>query len=146
MKVSSCVGVVVLVTGSVGGIDAFSTTAAAFGTRASRGPSSIGIKSNHPSPAMISRSLELRYRENHKPFECPVEPEDTVEDLERDATDAYIQDVVSQVTSNEGGDIIRKYKPQRSWLWGRWNGTLLQHGIKKVWQYAMVSIQEMYAC
>ena len=28
------------------------------------------------------------------------------------------------------GSIIRQYKPQRSWLWRRWTGTVLQHGYK----------------
>ena len=35
-------------------------------------------------------------------------------------------DKISGVNTRYGGDIIRQYKPSRRWLWGRWNGTVLQ--------------------
>lgn len=39
-------------------------------------------------------------------------------------------DKISGVKTRYGGDIIRQFKPSRSWLWGRWHGTILQQAWK----------------
>lgn len=41
-----------------------------------------------------------------------------------------VLDKLSGVKTRYGGEIIRPFKPSRSWLWGRWNGTILQHAWK----------------
>lgn len=43
-----------------------------------------------------------------------------------------IDDAIKQISGTKcqyGGDIIRPYKPNRIWLWGRWSGTILQHNL-----------------
>jgi hypothetical protein len=61
---------------------------------------------------------------------CPIGPEDSLEKIEADVSDDFIESVVDQVTGYQGGDIMRRYQPQRSWLWRQWSGTILQHGSK----------------
>ena len=39
-------------------------------------------------------------------------------------------DEISGVKKKYDGSIIRQYRPQRSWLWRRWKGTILQHAWK----------------
>ena len=49
------------------------------------------------------------------------------------ATLASIDQAINQCTgtiSLYGGDIIRTFKPNRAWLWGRWRGTVFQHNFK----------------
>jgi CRP-like cAMP-binding protein len=39
-------------------------------------------------------------------------------------------DQISGVKSKYDGNIIRQFQPERSWLWRRWRGTILQHAWK----------------
>jgi hypothetical protein len=86
-------------------------------------------------------SHPLSARAQQWELNCPVNPDDTIEMLEMDAEDAYIESVVDQITGYIGGEIMRPYKPDRGWLWSRWTGTILQHGTKKAIEnmiYALV--------
>jgi hypothetical protein len=90
----------------------------------------IPMPSLRPIPRAIS---QLQYTEQSQPWLSPVDAEDTIEDLERQAPDEFIEKVVDEVTGyKSGNDILRKYKPHRFWLWRQWTGTILQHGSKKV--------------
>ena len=53
--------------------------------------------------------------------------------------DAVI-DQISGVKSKYHGDIIQQFRPQRSWLWGRWKGTILQQAWKSAILNMAISI------
>ncbi len=48
-------------------------------------------------------------------------------------------DKISGVKTRYGGDIIRQFKPNRRWLWGRWHGTILQQAWKAAATSMLVS-------
>mmetsp|Transcript_36936 Transcript_36936/g.89722 ORF Transcript_36936/g.89722 Transcript_36936/m.89722 type:complete len:546 (+) Transcript_36936:1-1638(+) len=53
------------------------------------------------------------------------------DDLKHDLK--QIDDILAKVSGAKtkyGGDVIRKFKPSRRWLWARWSGTILQHAWK----------------
>jgi hypothetical protein len=87
-----------------------------------------------PGVRSIPRAISpLQYTEQSQPWLCPVDVDDTIEDLERLVPDEFIEKIVDEATGYKAGnDILRKFKPNRFWLWRQWSGTILQHGSKKV--------------
>lgn len=51
-----------------------------------------------------------------------------------------IIDKISGVKSRYHGQIIRQFRPQRSWLWRRWTGTILQHAWKPAFLNMVLSV------
>jgi hypothetical protein len=54
-----------------------------------------------------------------------------------------IDNAIDQVAGTKtlyGGDIIRQYKPSRSWLWKRWRGTVFQHTWRTVGLNMLMSL------
>jgi hypothetical protein len=49
-------------------------------------------------------------------------------------------DKISGVKTRYKGDIIRKFKPMRMWLWTRWKGTIFQHAWKTAVLNMMISL------
>lgn len=47
---------------------------------------------------------------------------------------------ISGSKSRYGGDIIRPYKPNRRWLWGRWRGTVFEHNYRTVLGNMLMSL------
>lgn len=59
--------------------------------------------------------------------QLPTEEKDIKKELR--SIDLVI-DQIAGVKTKYGGDIIRKFKPSRGWLWCRWSGTILQQTWK----------------
>ncbi|KAL3939048.1 MAG: hypothetical protein SGBAC_006152 [Bacillariaceae sp.] len=62
------------------------------------------------------------------------------DDLQRDLKE--IDEVIAKVSgikTKYGGNVIRKFKPSRRWLWARWSGTILQHAWKVSLSNSMVA-------
>lgn len=85
-----------------------------------------------------SRSSSKRHLRAIKAWERPVDPDPvpTIEELEATVTDEDIDDVLDRMivegpssSAKKGGIIIRRYRPERSWLWSRWSGTILYHSL-----------------
>eukprot|EP00536_Pseudo-nitzschia_multiseries_P005728 jgi/Psemu1/191283/e_gw1.112.6.1 len=49
-------------------------------------------------------------------------------------------DQIAGLKSIYGGDIIQPFKPTRTWLWGRWKGTILQQSWKTACWNMLVSV------
>ena len=58
----------------------------------------------------------------------PVASEDVKKELK--SIDRMIDQISGVKTRYEDGSIIRQYRPQRSWLWRQWSGTIVSHAWK----------------
>uniref|UniRef100_A0A7S4N4G7 Bestrophin homolog n=1 Tax=Odontella aurita TaxID=265563 RepID=A0A7S4N4G7_9STRA len=70
-------------------------------------------------------------KKTYKPWERSVDPDPTpsVEELELTASDQDIDDAIDHVVAYHGGIIIRRFRPERSWLWRRFRGTVWSHSL-----------------
>lgn len=90
---------------------------------------------NVPRKATVSAKSDTitLFRVDRKTFryfldrQQPQEIDDVKQEL-KDIDRAI--DKIAGVNSRYSGDIIKQYKPQRSWLWSRWTGTILQRSYK----------------
>ena len=90
---------------------------------------------NVPRKATVSAKSDTitLFRVDRKTFryfldrQQPQEIDDVKEEL-KDIDSAI--DKIAGVNSRYSGDIIKQYKPKRSWLWRRWTGTILQRQYK----------------
>jgi hypothetical protein len=67
-----------------------------------------------------------------KPWEWPYDPGNLVpvDELEKTATDEEINEAINSVSGLlANANIIRPFKPNRWWLWGRWKGTIIQNAL-----------------
>ena len=90
---------------------------------------------NVPRKATVSAKSDTitLFRVDRKTFryfldrQQPQEIDDVKEEL-KDIDSAI--DKIAGVYSRYSGDIVKQYKPKRSWLWRRWTGTILQRQYK----------------
>jgi hypothetical protein len=54
-------------------------------------------------------------------------PPPSFEELEDSATNEMVDEVLDQIIGTDGGIIIHRYLPTRSWLWQQWYATVLYH-------------------
>lgn len=83
-----------------------------------------------PRESVILRRF---FSENHskKPWDRKSLPDrnPTLGELERIMPDEQIDMAIDEIAGLQGGDIIRRYYPERWWLWGRWDGTVIRHTL-----------------
>jgi len=68
--------------------------------------------------------------------------DETLQELETEATDEVIECTIDKIIplSNDGGrPVIRRYHPQKMWLWRQWYGTVFQHGTATAVFYMVVT-------
>ena len=57
-------------------------------------------------------------------------PFPSIEELEESTTMEELDSVLDQLTGTQGGCIIHRYRPERSWLWKQFYSTVLYHSWK----------------
>ena len=56
-------------------------------------------------------------------------PVPSVEDLEDEATEQALDDVLDQIIGTHDGIITHRYFPTREWLWRQWHATVFYHTV-----------------
>ena len=96
------------------------------------------MESKYRSATVTAKTNIVAFRLDRASFKrFMAGPHEKVEDIKAEILkiDQTI-DKISGVRTHYGGDIIRKFKPSRAWLWGRWSGTILQ----QAWPACFVSM------
>ena len=87
------------------------------------------------SPPVITPHYQYNF---HKDAPLVPGPNTSLEELEATATDDFILRTIDQIVPTDqahgkyNNDVILTYNPERTWLWRRWHGTILQASVHKV--------------
>lgn len=103
---------------------------------------SSAVASAVSSPArQMARRLTLRW--SHRNADKGMfTRNDTVEELERSATDEEIETVIDLILPKcaTGAGVIRQYRPQKWWLWRQWYGTVFHYGMWTAVRYMIFTL------
>ena len=97
------------------------------------------VTSSSASTPTDAHPVTPNYQYNfHKDAPLVPGPNTSLEELEATATDDFILRTIDQIMPTDkaygtyNADVILTYNPERTWLWQRWHGTILQASLHKV--------------